>query len=89
MKYLALIYVSEKDQAAKGEAHMKALFDEYWKYEEYLKTEKPGKRVAGRNSQTNNGRPCSRGWKTSRMRESSPVRMFAPSSTNGSRRPSW
>jgi hypothetical protein len=44
MKYLALIYVSEKEQAAKGEGYMKALFDEYWKYEAYLK-ERPGKRL--------------------------------------------
>jgi hypothetical protein len=47
MKYLALIYVSEKDQAAKGEAFMKELFDEYWKYEGFLKSEKPGKKIAG------------------------------------------
>ncbi len=47
MKYLALIYVSEKEQMGKGEAHMKALFDEYWKYETYLKNEKPGKKIAG------------------------------------------
>jgi hypothetical protein len=47
MKYLALIYVSEKEQTAKGEGHMKALFDEYWKYEEYLKAERPGKKIAG------------------------------------------
>ena len=47
MKYLALIYVSEKDQQAKGEAHMTALFDEYVKYEGYLASEKPGKKIAG------------------------------------------
>ncbi len=47
MKYLALIYVSEKDQATKGEAFQKSLFDEYWQYEGYLKTEKPGKKIAG------------------------------------------
>jgi hypothetical protein len=46
MKYLALIYVSEKEQAVKGEGYMKALFDEYWKYEAYLK-ERPGKKLAG------------------------------------------
>jgi hypothetical protein len=47
MKYLALIYVSEKEQASKGEAYMKALFDEYGKYEAYLKKERPGKKLAG------------------------------------------
>jgi hypothetical protein len=47
MKYLALIYVSEKDQTSKGEAHMKALFDEYMKYEGYLGKERPGKKLAG------------------------------------------
>ena len=47
MKYLALIYVSEKEQMGKGEAHMKALFDEYWQYEGFLKNERPGKKLAG------------------------------------------
>lgn len=47
MKYLALIYVAEKEQMAKGEAHFGELIGEYTQYEKWLASEKAGKKLAG------------------------------------------
>jgi hypothetical protein len=47
MKYLALIYVSEKEQMAKGEDHFGHLIGEYAEYETWLAKEKAGKKLAG------------------------------------------
>lgn len=47
MKYLALIYVSEKEQMAKGEAHFGELIGEYTEYETWLASAKAGKKLAG------------------------------------------
>jgi hypothetical protein len=47
MKYLALIYSSEKDDNARGEAFNKQVFDEYMAYEGWLTRERPGTKLAG------------------------------------------
>ena len=47
MKYLALIYTDEKMQEARGEAASKALFAEYYAYEQYLSGERPGRKISG------------------------------------------
>lgn len=47
MKYLAMIYVNEQEQATKGEAHFKQILDEYWAYEGWLAKDKAGKKIAG------------------------------------------
>jgi hypothetical protein len=45
MKYLALIYGSERDAEAGGEAAMNALIEEYMQYEAWLEREHPGKKL--------------------------------------------
>ena len=47
MKYLALIYASEKDAMSKGEAFFNQVEEEYRGYEKWLATEQPGKKLAG------------------------------------------
>jgi hypothetical protein len=47
MKYLALIYGSERDAEAGGEAAMNALIEEYMQYEAWLDREHPGKKLGG------------------------------------------
>lgn len=46
MKYLALIYGSERDAEAGGEEGMQALIAEYVAYETWLQKEHPGKVLA-------------------------------------------
>jgi len=46
MKYMALIYGSERDAEAGGEAAMQALIEEYMQYEAWLEREHPGKRLS-------------------------------------------
>jgi hypothetical protein len=46
MKYMALIYGSEREAELQGEAALKALIEEYWQYEAWLEAEHPGKKLA-------------------------------------------
>lgn len=45
MKFMALIYGSERDAEAGGEAAVTALIEEYMEYEAWLEREHPGKRL--------------------------------------------
>jgi hypothetical protein len=47
MKYLALIYSSEKEEMERGEAYSKQVIDEYMAFEGWLAKERPGKKIAG------------------------------------------
>ena len=47
MKYLALIYSSEKEEMARGDAYQQTVIDEYMAYGGWLETEHKGKKLAG------------------------------------------
>ena len=47
MKYLALIYANEKEEAARGSANEKAVIQEYWAYETWLEKDHAGKKLGG------------------------------------------
>ena len=47
MKYLALIYANEKEEAARGKEFEKETIDAYWAYETRLDKENPGRKLGG------------------------------------------